>query len=67
MAKALFEEWETEIGEYSNASFKAQSQRQLRETKQRYGDMYAAMRKAESRMDPVLVALRTTSCFSSTI
>jgi len=63
VAKALFEEWETEIGEYSNASFKAQSQRQLRETKQRYGDMYAAMRKAESRMDPVLVALRDNVLF----
>lgn len=63
VAGALFEEWEMEIGEYSNASFKAQSQRQLRDTRQRYSGMVAAMRKAESRMDPVLVALKDNVLF----
>lgn len=63
VAEALFEEWQAEIGEFSNASFKAQSQRQLRETRQRYDAMLAAMRKAESRMDPVLVALKDNVLF----
>ncbi|MFV0276795.1 MAG: DUF2959 domain-containing protein [Parahaliea sp.] len=63
VAKALFEEWGEEIEEYNNASFKAKSQRQLRETRQRYADLIATMRKAESRMDPVLVALKDNVLF----
>ncbi|WP_116366232.1 DUF2959 domain-containing protein [Parahaliea mediterranea] len=63
VAEALFDEWEAEIDEYQNASFKAQSQRQLRETRQRYTGMLAAMRKAESRMDPVLTALKDNVLF----
>ncbi len=63
VAEALFEEWQEEIEEYSNASFKSQSQRQLRDTKQRYQGMISAMRKAESRMDPVLVALKDNVLF----
>lgn len=63
VAEALFEEWQDEIEEYSNASFKAQSQRQLRNTRQRYEGMISAMRKAEARMDPVLTALRDNVLF----
>ncbi len=63
VAEALFDEWQEEIEEYSNASFKSQSQRQLRDTRQRYQGMITAMRKAESRMDPVLVALKDNVLF----
>ncbi len=57
VAAALFDEWTDEIEQYSNARLKSDSQRQLRETRRRYDGMIKAMRKAESRMEPVLSAL----------
>lgn len=63
VAEALFEEWNKEIEEYSSARLKSESQRQLRLTRQRYNDMIKAMRNAESRMDPVLVALKDNVLF----
>ena len=63
VAEALFEEWANEIEEYSNARLKSESQRQLRQTRQRYDGMIKVMRKAESRMDPVLVALKDNVLF----
>jgi hypothetical protein len=57
VAGALFQEWQEEIGEYSNARFKADSQTKLAETKKRYDGMIASMRKSEAKMAPVLSAL----------
>ena len=58
VAEALFDEWAEEIEQYSNARLKSESQRQLRETRRRYDGMIKAMRKAESRMAPVLDTFR---------
>ncbi|MBA6411611.1 DUF2959 domain-containing protein [Parahaliea sp. F7430] len=63
VAKALFKEWKNEIDEYQNANFKATSQAKLRETRRRYDAMIASMRQAESRMDPVLAALKDNVLF----
>ncbi len=58
VAEALFEEWAEETEQYSSASLKRSSEKQLRETRTRYSGLMAAMRRAESRMDPVLDAFR---------
>ncbi len=58
VAGALFEEWQDEIAEYSNARLKADSQAKLRETQSRYNEMIQVMRKSEAKMDPVLAALK---------
>ena len=58
VADALFREWETEIGQYTNASLKASSKAQLRDTKIRYNDLLATMRRAEQTMQPVLNTFR---------
>lgn len=63
VANALFEEWQDEIDLYQNASFKLQSQQQLRQTKQRYQQLIGAMHKAEKRMQPVLSALQDNVLF----
>ena len=63
VAEALFEEWGDEIEEYSNARLKSESQRQLRQTRQRYDGMIKVMRKAEIKMDPVLAALKDNVLF----
>ncbi len=56
VARALFNEWEDELDQYATESLRNASARQLDETKQRFGDLLFAMRKAESKMDPVLAA-----------
>ncbi|GJM11003.1 MAG: DNA repair ATPase [Lysobacteraceae bacterium] len=63
VAEALFEEWEDEIDQYENDSFRRTSSDQLRETKRRYGQLMSAMRRAESKMEPVLSAFRDQVLF----
>ena len=58
VAEDLFEEWEEELEQYSSASLRAESASMLRDTKGRYRQLMAAMRKAESAMPPVLDAFR---------
>jgi hypothetical protein len=58
VADDLFDEWQEELEEYSSATLKRDSTQKLRDTQRRYNDLIRSMRKAESRMDPVLVALK---------
>ncbi len=57
VALALFDEWQDEIEQYSNARLKSDSQGKLRETRRRYDGMIKALRKSEAKMDPVLTAM----------
>jgi hypothetical protein len=50
----LFDEWEQELSEYENAELKRKSEATMIETKDRYADLIAAMRRAEVKMEPVL-------------
>jgi hypothetical protein len=63
VAGDLFEEWEGEIAQISRADLRQKSKVQLQQTKTRYGKLLAAMKKAERRMDPVLVAFRDQVLF----
>ncbi|MGZ8375332.1 MAG: DUF2959 domain-containing protein [Nitrospira sp.] len=58
VADALFSEWETELGQYSNADLRRKSQAKLTQTKNRYKEMFSAMKRAEQRIEPVLKPLR---------
>ena len=58
VSEALFEEWEDEIEQYSSASLKRNSQRQLTATKKQYKQLIAAMEKAESKLAPVLTVFK---------
>lgn len=58
VAGDLFEEWQDEIGSMQDAGLKAQSREMLGQTKERYAELLAAMRKAEASMQPVLVSFR---------
>ena len=57
VAEALFEEWEEELAQYQSESLRAQSAKQLKDTKRRYGELVYVMKRAEKRMKPVLTAL----------
>ena len=54
VASDLFEEWEEELGQYSDTSLRRNSERQLRDTQQRYEVMVSKMDAAIASMNPVL-------------
>lgn len=54
VAKALFREWEDELGEYSNRALRSSSRQKLKITQQHYQHLISAMRRAEAKIDPVL-------------
>lgn len=58
VAAALFKEWEAEIDLISNASLRSSSSRKLADTQKHYAQLIRAMKRAEEKMDPVLVAFR---------
>lgn len=63
VAGALFREWEAELDEYESASLRRSSEQKLQSTRLQYDRLIAAMRRAESRMDPVLEALQDQVLF----
>jgi len=63
VAQALFEEWNAELKQYTNASLRAQSESQLNATKSRYAGLMRVMEQAAARMEPVLGAFRDQVLF----
>ena len=57
LAGDLFAEWKAEAAQYASPDLRAQSEALLADTRQRYGTLLAAMKKAERKMDPVLATL----------
>ncbi len=58
VADSLFREWEEELGQISNANLRRDSERKLKSTQTKYGQLLRSMRRVESSMPPVLTALR---------
>ena len=54
VAEDLFDEWEAELADYSDAGLRRQSERLLQDTRAQYSQVVSAMRRAESTMYPVL-------------
>ncbi|KAF0094239.1 MAG: hypothetical protein E1N59_2130 [Puniceicoccaceae bacterium 5H] len=63
VANALFAEWEDELDEYQRDDLRRASEQTLRETRQRADDLIRVMRRAESRMYPVLDAFQDQVLF----
>jgi hypothetical protein len=63
VAEALFREWKQELGQYSSASLRSESQRELDATRRRYDTLMRLMRRAADRMDPVLATFRDQVLF----
>ena len=63
VAGDMFKEWEKEDREISSPDLRAKSSQQLRETRQRYDELYAALKRAEDSMDPVLTRLHDEVLF----
>lgn len=58
VAGDLFTEWKKEIGEFSDANLRRDSQAKLTSTKSQYAKLLKSMRSAEKTMDPVLATLK---------
>jgi ElaB/YqjD/DUF883 family membrane-anchored ribosome-binding protein len=58
VAEDLFQEWEREIGEIQSPDLKQRSRASLRDTRTRFQQLHGALRKSESRMEPVLAKLK---------
>lgn len=58
VAEALFEEWGEEIKQYSSDKLRSSSRTKLNATKRKYKVLIRSMRRAESKMKPVLAAFK---------
>ncbi len=54
VAGDLFAEWDKENRQIETDTLRQTSRKQLNETRERYDEMLAALKKAEGKMDPVL-------------
>jgi len=54
VSKALFKEWEAELEQYSSEKLRQSSEQKLVQTRGRYRQLINAMKRAESKMAPVL-------------
>jgi hypothetical protein len=58
VSEALFTEWEDELDQYTSKSLRRDSERKMVQTRRQYDQLIKAMRRAESKIDPVLRAFR---------
>jgi hypothetical protein len=63
VSQALFEEWAAELKEYSSATLRQSSQKKLTQTRTQYAQLIKAMKRAEAKMDPVLVKFKDQVLF----
>ena len=63
VADALFDEWQDELDQYSNARLKQDSAKKLSDTKRQYSSLLKSMRKAEQSMQPVLSSLKDNTLY----
>lgn len=57
VANALFDEWSDELAQYKSEKLRRDSQNKLKSTQRKYQALLLSMRKAESKMAPVLAAM----------
>lgn len=59
----LFKEWQKELSQYNDRSLRSESERELRETRQRCDTLVRAMERAQKKIEPVLTPLRDRVLF----
>ena len=58
VSEALFDEWEGELDQYSSTRLREDSRRKLNQTRKDYDRLIKAMKRAEEKTIPVLVAFQ---------
>ena len=63
VAKDLFDEWQSELDQYASDELRRSSEQKLKQTRQRYFQLITAMKRAESKIEPVLTAFNDQVLF----
>lgn len=63
VSQSLFDEWEEEITQYSNAALKSSSQQKLTATRAHYKQLITTMKTAEAKIQPVLTVFKDQVMF----
>jgi hypothetical protein len=63
VSEALFKEWNAELKEYSSSALRSKSQEQLAKTRTHDAQLIKVMKRAESKMGPVLAKLKDQVLF----
>lgn len=63
VSDALFKEWESELGQYTSDNLRRASEQKLEQTRLRYSQLIEVMKRAETKIDPVLLAFRDQVLF----
>ncbi|MGB5421100.1 MAG: DUF2959 domain-containing protein [Desulfobacterales bacterium] len=63
VGEALFEEWEAELKQYTNANLRRTSRQKLVDTRRQYDRLIRSMKRAEAKIDPVLAVFRDQVLF----
>ncbi len=63
VATTLFDEWQTELDQYSSRSLRRTSGQQLKQTRHHYNRLMKAMHQAEAKIAPVLAAFKDQVLF----
>ncbi len=63
VAEALFDEWQSELNQYTNKDLRRASEQKLKQTRGRYEQLIGAMKQAERKIAPVLSAFRDQVLF----
>jgi len=63
VSKDLFNEWNDELGKYSDRKLRQESEREMRDTRRRTDALIASMTRVQRRVEPVLKPLRDRVLF----
>ena len=63
VANALFKEWEKELDQYASEELRRSSEQKLKQTHKQYSQLITAMKRAESKIEPVLTAFNDQVLF----
>ena len=63
VSEALFDEWQAELDQYTSDSLRRSSARKLKQTRRQYTQLIGAMKRAEKKMEPVLLAFHDQVLF----
>lgn len=63
VSEDLFKEWDKELRQYADKNLRAESERELKDTRRRCDTLVKSMERAQAKIEPVLVPLRDRVLF----
>ena len=63
VGEAMFKEWQNDLNQFSNESYRRESERLLNDSRRQYDKLVAVMKTAATKMDPVLSTFKDSVLF----